>query len=182
VRRTPLLATATVLACGVLAPAGIAAAADAPTPSATSTPATPTHAGPTPATQTPATPTPATPTPATPTPATPTPETPTPETPTPGVADAVDPPANQAPVAVDDRAVSVVAGRSVVLDVLRNDTDDGLGRPVGEPPHLEVAAFGSLDGRVATDATRSRLTFTSRTTDARRSFTLSYTAGDGELT
>ena len=50
-------------------------------------------------------------------------------------------PGNTAPVAVDDRTADVVAGGKVTVKVLANDTDDGLGRPDGETPHLEIATF-----------------------------------------
>jgi hypothetical protein len=96
-------------------------------------------------------------------------------------AGADEPPVNQAPVAVDDPAVRLVAGRSAALRVLANDTDDSLGRPAGETPHLEIATFDALGGRVTLDATRTVLTFTSRTTDA-GAFTVGYTATDGSLT
>ncbi len=88
---------------------------------------------------------------------------------------------NQPPVAVSDPPVRVVAGRTVTLAVLANDTDDGLGRPAGQTPHLEVATFSTLGARVSTGPDRTRLRFTARSDDAGRSFTLSYTVTDGSL-
>ena len=90
-------------------------------------------------------------------------------------------PANQAPVSVDDRRVTVVAGRTAALKVLANDTDDGLGRPVGQVQHLEIATFDSIDGRVVMDTTRTTLRFTARVADARQSFVVAYTSTDGSL-
>ena len=90
-------------------------------------------------------------------------------------------PANQAPVAVDDRRVTVVAGRTAALKVLANDTDDGLGRPVGQVQHLEIATFDSIGGRVVMDTTRTTLMFTARVADARQSFVVAYTSTDGSL-
>ncbi|HYO39895.1 MAG TPA: M15 family metallopeptidase [Nocardioidaceae bacterium] len=82
---------------------------------------------------------------------------------------------------MDDPPVRVVAGSTVTLAPLANDTDDGLGRPAGETPHLEVAAFTALGARVSTGPHRTRLRFTARPDDAGRSFALSYTATDGSL-
>ncbi|MEP7089244.1 MAG: M15 family metallopeptidase [Nocardioidaceae bacterium] len=89
--------------------------------------------------------------------------------------------ANTAPVAVDDPASTVVAGRSVTVAVLANDTDDGQGRPAGETQHLEIGTFDRLAGRVTEGATHTTLTFTARLSDAGRSFRFRYTASDGSL-
>jgi hypothetical protein len=89
--------------------------------------------------------------------------------------------ANEPPVAVDDARVRLVAGRSVVIDVLANDTDDGLGRPDTDTPHLEVATFSGLGARVTTDASHRTLRITARAEDAGRAFSVTYTATDGSL-
>lgn len=93
-----------------------------------------------------------------------------------------DEPVNQPPVAVDDPDVRVVAGRSVTLRVLANDTDDGLGRPPGTPPHLEIATFTPRGDRVTKGPGGTVLRFTARAADARHRLAVSYTATDGELT
>jgi hypothetical protein len=96
-------------------------------------------------------------------------------------------PANTAPVAVDDRGGSVVAGGKVTVKVLANDTDDGLGHwPEGEPPHLEIATFDKLtdqDGDRVTqdDATHTTLTVTARAADAGTTLRFTYFPTDGEL-
>ena len=51
-----------------------------------------------------------------------------------GVAGAQQAP-NQPPTPAPDEA-TVAAGQSVTVPVLANDSDDGLGRPEGEPPRL----------------------------------------------
>ena len=88
--------------------------------------------------------------------------------------------ANQAPVATDD-AAGVVAGRTVTVRVLANDTDDGLGRPSGETPHLQIATFDDLGGRVTADPTGTTLTVTARPADAGTRLEVGYTATDGTL-
>jgi hypothetical protein len=68
-------------------------------------------------------------------------------------------PPNQPPSAAPDEA-TVRAGQAVTVPVLANDTDDGLGRPAGEPPRLEVvgvvgdprATFSPADVTVTTGA------------------------------
>ncbi len=81
-----------------------------------------------------------------------------------------------------DDTGSVGAASSVTLPVLANDSDDGLGRPDGERPHLEVAGFDTLDGRVSVDSTKRTLVLATRAADAGSTLTLTYTATDGELT
>ena len=93
-----------------------------------------------------------------------------------------DQPMNQPPVALDDHEQRVMAGRSVRLQVLANDTDDGLGRPPDEIPHLEIAWFSPRGGRVTIDGTRTILTFTPRITDPGHRLEVRYTADDGSLT
>ncbi len=90
-------------------------------------------------------------------------------------------PTNTAPVANVDSA-KVEAGKPVTINVLGNDSDDGLGRPSDQTPHLEIdPGFETADGRVTVNAAKTALTFTSRTGDAGRTFTFAYTANDGEL-
>jgi hypothetical protein len=96
---------------------------------------------------------------------------------TPVVAAGEEPPANTAPVAVADTA-TVAAGASVVVPVLANDTDDGLGRPVGTPPALEVVSTTG-DSRVT--FTPQQVSFRSLITDS-GPYTFSYVVSDGELT
>ena len=84
---------------------------------------------------------------------------------------------NQPPVAVADQA-AVNAGESVVIPVLANDTDDGLGRPEPEEPRLEVVA---LDGGERFTFTSEDVTFTARAGDG-GTYTASYTVSDGQLT
>jgi len=95
---------------------------------------------------------------------------------TPLVAAGEEPPANTPPVAVADTA-TVAAGASVVVPVLANDTDDGLGRPVGEPPALEVVSTTG-DSRVT--FTPQQVSFQSLVTDS-GPYTFSYVVSDGEL-
>ena len=83
---------------------------------------------------------------------------------------------NQPPTAVDDLA-TVRAGESVVVPVLDNDTDDGLGRPDGEPPRLELVSVAG-DARVTFDATT--ITFRSGAED-RGDVTIGYVVTDGTL-
>ena len=90
-----------------------------------------------------------------------------------GGATAASPAANQAPVAGDDTA-TVVAGSRVVIDVLGNDTDDGL--PDGST--LSVVGTDTLGGRVTHRATD--VSFTARAADRGR-FTFTYDVSDGEL-
>jgi hypothetical protein len=85
--------------------------------------------------------------------------------------------ANQPPTAVDDLA-AVRAGESVVVPVLENDTDDGLGRPDGEAARLEVVSVAGDDARVTFDATT--ITFRSGTED-RGDVTVGYVVSDGSL-
>ncbi|MGA8210174.1 MAG: M15 family metallopeptidase, partial [Nocardioidaceae bacterium] len=69
--------------------------------------------------------------------------------------------------------------------VLANDTDDGQGRPTGEPPRLEVARFDATGGRVllrTDDSGRQVLAFVARSSDTGRAFTVGYEASDGTLT
>ena len=99
-------------------------------------------------------------------------------TPSPTTADALAA-SNQAPVAAPDQA-SVEAGASVALQVLDNDTDDGLGRPEGEAPRLEVVAVTSATAdRFA--FTPEDVTFTAREGDT-GTFEADYEVSDGELT
>jgi hypothetical protein len=161
--RTHLIALTTVLACGLVIPAGIASAQDSPAPTASGSPASPAASPASPAVSPAASPT-------------------STSSPSPSATAGAEEPVNQAPVAVDDPAVSVVAGRSVARKVLLNDTDDGVGRPAGETPHLEVATFDTLGGRVTLDATRTVLTVTARPADARTTLSVTYTASDGTLT
>lgn len=86
-------------------------------------------------------------------------------------------PANQPPVAVADQT-AVDAGDSVVVDVLANDTDDGLGRPESEQPRLEVVA---VDGGDRFRFGPQDVTFTARAGDS-GTYTGRYTVSDGELT
>jgi D-alanyl-D-alanine carboxypeptidase-like protein/Big-like domain-containing protein len=66
---------------------------------------------------------------------------------------------NQPPAAAADEA-TVQAGQAVTVPVLANDTDDGVGRPAGEPPRLEVvgvagdprATYSPADVTVTTGA------------------------------
>ena len=93
-----------------------------------------------------------------------------------GLAQAADPATgNVAPVANDDTG-TVVAGQSVVIEALANDTDDV------SPAVLTIdPTYTNAEGRVAVDATFQRFTFTARAEDAGRPFTFTYTANDGEL-
>ena len=149
-KRNRLLVAATLLSLGLLGQAGVAAASDGtPQPAPT--------AG-TDATGTP----------------TPTPS----DAPTGGgsaESQARDAAANTAPVAVDDAAVSVVAGKAVTLRVLVNDTDQET------PGTLKVATADFLDGRVTVPSAATTITFASRAADAGRTFTVGYTATDGQL-
>jgi hypothetical protein len=65
-----------------------------------------------------------------------------------------------------------------VVPVLANDTDDGLGRPEGESPRLEVVAASGAGSRVSFDA--GSVTFRAGSDD-RGDFTVDYVASDGEL-
>jgi hypothetical protein len=85
--------------------------------------------------------------------------------------------ANQPPVANPD-AAAVDAGRSVRIDVLANDTDDGLGRPEGEEPRLEVVHVSGGDGRLSHDG--DSVTFEARPSDS-GTYTVRYQVSDGEL-
>ncbi len=161
-KRTRLLVTATVLAAAALGQAGVAAADDTttPAPSPTPTPSLAAAGGTT------------------------GPNTVGPNTTGPaatGPNTVATSPVNTAPVAVDDRAASVVAGGKVTVKVLANDTDDGLGRPSGETPHLEIATFDALGGRVTEDGTHTTLTVTTRTADAGTTLRFTYVPTDGEL-
>ena len=73
---------------------------------------------------------------------------------------------NTAPVAVDDRAASVVAGGKVTVKVLANDTDDGLGRPAGEPRTWRSRPSAPDRGRPGHRRHPQTLTVTTRATDA----------------
>jgi hypothetical protein len=84
---------------------------------------------------------------------------------------------NQSPIPVADSA-TVTAGKTVIVDVLANDTDDGLGRPEGETPHLEVVGTSGGGDRVSFDA--DSVTFRARD-DERGEVTVGYTVSDGEL-
>ncbi|HSV37839.1 MAG TPA: M15 family metallopeptidase [Nocardioidaceae bacterium] len=78
---------------------------------------------------------------------------------------------NLPPVALPD-AAAVLAGQSVKVPVLANDTDDGVLQPLAV-----VSTTG--DGRVTFDA--SSVTFSALTTDG-GSYAFDYTVSDGELT
>ncbi len=84
--------------------------------------------------------------------------------------------ANTPPVAVPD-AAEVVAGATVIVPVLDNDVDDGLGRDPAEPPRLEVTGV-SGDDRAS--ATAEAVRFASRTGDS-GTVAFQYTVSDGEL-
>jgi hypothetical protein len=85
---------------------------------------------------------------------------------------------NEPPSALPDD-VTVEAGSSVTIDVLDNDTDDGLGRPEGEQPRLEV-----ID--VITEDAGFSFTPTDVTFDSDKgqvgTFEADYVVSDGELT
>jgi hypothetical protein len=85
---------------------------------------------------------------------------------------------NEPPSALPDD-VTVEAGSSVRIDVLDNDTDDGLGRPEGEQPRLEV-----ID--VITEDAGFSFTPTDVTFDSDKgqvgTFEADYVVSDGELT
>jgi hypothetical protein len=82
---------------------------------------------------------------------------------------------NTPPVAAPDEA-SVDAGHAVRIPVLANDTDDGLGRPEGEPPRLDVVGVTGGDGRATFTATD--VTFTARLSDS-GTYVVSYDVTDG---
>ncbi len=86
--------------------------------------------------------------------------------------------ANQPPVATPDEA-TVTAGQAVTVPVLANDTDDGLGRPEGEPPRLEVVAADGAGGRAS--HTESDVTVVTHADD-RGDLVVGYTVSDGEAT
>jgi hypothetical protein len=85
---------------------------------------------------------------------------------------------NAPPVAAPDEATTADAS-SVTIPVLANDTDDGLGRPEGEEPHLSVVGLRSetLD-RFTFSPTD--VTFTAGAGDA-GSYLAEYDVSDGEL-
>lgn len=92
-----------------------------------------------------------------------------------GVAGAQQAP-NQPPTATPDEA-TVAAGQAVTVPVLANDTDDGLGRPEGEPPRLEVVGV-SGDPRATYSPTD--VTVTTRPGDT-GDVVVDYQVSDGEL-
>jgi hypothetical protein len=100
------------------------------------------------------------------------------ESPSPSPSPSGSPPPNQPPTAVPDEA-TVSAGSSVVVPVLDNDTDDGLGRPEGEVPHLEVVAVRGGD-RFTLEAGEVRAATTAA--DEGSSLRAEYDVSDGELT
>ena len=83
---------------------------------------------------------------------------------------------NQPPSAAPDEA-TVAAGQAVTVPVLANDTDDGLGRPAGEPPRLEVVGV-SGDPRAAYSPTDVTVTPGRGDTG---DVIVDYQVGDGEL-
>lgn len=83
---------------------------------------------------------------------------------------------NQPPVATPDEA-TVQAGQAVTVPVLANDTDDGVGRPAGEAPRLEVVGV-SGDPRAAYSPTD--VTVTTGPTDA-GDVVVDYAVSDGQL-
>ena len=86
------------------------------------------------------------------------------------------PTANQPPVATADEA-TVAAGQAVTVPVLANDTDDGLGRPEGEAPRLDVVA---VTGDARATFTATDVTVTTGADDA-GDIAVDYTVTDGEL-
>ena len=94
-----------------------------------------------------------------------------------GAAVAEDQPANQPPTAVED-AATTEPGTSVTIEVLANDTDDGLGRPPDTPARLEVVAAAGGTGTLSFSPT----TVTYRPGDEETGdVTLTYQVSDGEL-
>ena len=83
---------------------------------------------------------------------------------------------NQPPATAPDEA-TVQAGQAVTVPVLANDTDDGVGRPAGEPPRLEVVGVAG-DPR-ATYAPGD-VTVTTGARDA-GDVVVDYQVSDGEL-
>jgi hypothetical protein len=90
----------------------------------------------------------------------------------------VTPPANQPPVAVDDTGITVVAGGTVTVKVLANDTDDGVDG-AGGTTQLSIKEFDHLGGRVDADRSDTRLVVTARREDARTTLRIAYTDTDG---
>ncbi len=85
---------------------------------------------------------------------------------------------NEPPTALPDD-VTVEAGTTVTIDVLDNDTDDGLGRPEGEEPRLEVVELTTQDAGFSFSPTD--VTFTSEPGQV-GIFEADYVISDGELT
>jgi hypothetical protein len=85
--------------------------------------------------------------------------------------------ANQPPVAVADEATAS-PGSSVRVPVLENDTDDGKGRPDGEPARLEVVGVEGAEDRATFSPTD--VTFTARSGD-QGPYVFYYDVSDGEL-
>jgi hypothetical protein len=73
---------------------------------------------------------------------------------------------------------TVTAGTSAVVPVLDNDTDDGIGRPAGETPHLEVVALRGDDRFTLADGEVQVVT----SVDDDGSLQAEYDVSDGELT
>src|SRR5690349_9529024 len=84
---------------------------------------------------------------------------------------------NQPPAAAPDEA-TVQAGQAVTVPVLANDTDDGAGRPAGEPPRLEVAGVA---GDARATYSPGDVTVTTAVGDT-GDVVVDYTVSDGQLT